>query len=891
MNAGRTPLQIRPARQIVSISLAGGRGSRMGETTIPKVCFPVAGVPAINRTLRALRRCGILTNIVVVGAGAGEVVRTVGTEFPDVLFVYQDVPRGTGHAGRLGFAPLQKMGFDGDVLIHVGDKVIDESVVAEVLRAFYEAPCDLAIAVTARKNAPDMGRVVKSREGRVLGVVEAVEVQFARLVRKLQARARAATHLDTAEVRALCLGELGSETRCARRLPQLWKRIQSGTKIAAATVLKALPRGAEWVDVGGVRMSPDAVLAAAPHAHESVYLCRAKALAAALEKLRPRPDVGEEYLTDIVHILASDSEHGYSVREVIIANPDLILGFNTPDQLLHLEEVVRARMGRVTEVRERRPPLEPRVFRRASEWLRLFETLPPSFRTSLRRIYLNDDAAVAERVKDYVCALRFFVRRFGADRRVVVVRAPGSLNLMGRHVDVRGGFINVIPVDREVIIIASPRADDRVRLANVSRTAHAPVEFAISRELAGLDWDDWLRYITSAKVRQIITEARGRWGNYVRAGVLRLQQHFRDRPLVGMDGVVSVNIPPAAGMGASSAIVVAVSEAVVALNGLALTPQQFVHLCGEGEWYVARRGTAASHAASKLGDGRVVSQVRFFPFEVETKVPFPQEWRLVLCRAPIGAETPDLDFRNRQSAALDLALMLIMDRFPRLGQLLEHLRDLCPERLGMPPSRLYEILLAVPQRVTPQQVARLLSPSRREKVTEVMSNHQPPAHYDLRDVLLFGIAECCRSERLARVLGERDEATIGAMMAVSHDAERVTCMERGERQPFHWTADDAYVRGLIADLGSEEPERVRRAQLYFQPGRYGSSRDAIDAMVDAAREMPGVIGVQLSGSGQGGSAMAIVHAEAVPNLLKEMRRAGAQAFVCAPVRGSGLIAP
>ena len=53
-----------------------------------------------------------------------------------------------------------------------------------------------------------------------------------------------------------------------------------------------------------------------------------------------------------------------------------------------------------------------------------------------------------------------------------------------------------------------------------------------------------------------------------------------------MDMVSTGNIPVAAGLSSSSAIVVAVMEALVALNCLNLTEREFIDLCGEGEWFV-----------------------------------------------------------------------------------------------------------------------------------------------------------------------------------------------------------------------------------------------------------------------------------------------------------------
>ena len=80
----------------------------MGTTRIPKVCLSVAGAPAVNRTIRAYRECGVRTNVIVVGADAGEVVRIVGSEFPDALFAFQKEPVGTGDAVMKGAIPRLK---------------------------------------------------------------------------------------------------------------------------------------------------------------------------------------------------------------------------------------------------------------------------------------------------------------------------------------------------------------------------------------------------------------------------------------------------------------------------------------------------------------------------------------------------------------------------------------------------------------------------------------------------------------------------------------------------------------------------------------------------------------------------------------------------------------
>ena len=49
-----------------TIVLAAGKGSRMNSSSVPKVCFPVNGIPAVNRALKIYNDCGIKQHILVV---------------------------------------------------------------------------------------------------------------------------------------------------------------------------------------------------------------------------------------------------------------------------------------------------------------------------------------------------------------------------------------------------------------------------------------------------------------------------------------------------------------------------------------------------------------------------------------------------------------------------------------------------------------------------------------------------------------------------------------------------------------------------------------------------------------------------------------------------------
>ena len=152
-----------------SIILAAGKGTRMRSAACHKVCFPVAGKPAIHRALERYNACGIGHHVLVVGALAGQVVETVGQAFQNVSFVYQSEQRGTAHATRIGLSAIEARGGDPAVLVAAGDRIIEPTVLEKLFSLFYGSGCDLALLVTPRRPGSTQGRVLTTSSGDLLG--------------------------------------------------------------------------------------------------------------------------------------------------------------------------------------------------------------------------------------------------------------------------------------------------------------------------------------------------------------------------------------------------------------------------------------------------------------------------------------------------------------------------------------------------------------------------------------------------------------------------------------------------------------------------------------------------------------------------------------------------
>src|SRR5262249_62109138 len=111
-----------PRAPLYAITPAGGKGRRMRSRDKHKVCFEIAGVPAIVRAIDTYNRLGVVQNVVVVGDLAGQVIETVGRRFANVVFAFQPEARGTGDAARCGLQALTAADDRARILLLAGGK-------------------------------------------------------------------------------------------------------------------------------------------------------------------------------------------------------------------------------------------------------------------------------------------------------------------------------------------------------------------------------------------------------------------------------------------------------------------------------------------------------------------------------------------------------------------------------------------------------------------------------------------------------------------------------------------------------------------------------------------------------------------------------------------------
>jgi len=336
----------------------------------------------------------------------------------------------------------------------------------------------------------------------------------------------------------------------------------------------------------------------------------------------------------------------------------------------------------------------------------------------------------------------------------------------------------------------------------------------------------------------------------------------------------------------------------VAVNGLDTSAAQLVDLCGEGEWFVGTRGGAADHAAVKFGQKGNVVQVTFFDFGILDIVPFPQEHTLVVRDCGVKAQKSGnaRDLFNHRVSCYRIGLLLIKKFFPQYASVLDYLRDVSVKRLNVPLSRIYRILLHLPENSTQDELRACLPDV---DLDEFFSRHAPPpdGRYPIRGVVLFGLAEMERARLFAAAMQDDRIEYVGHLMNISHNGDRVISIDRDDNEkPYRAPTSDDYILGLIDDLESGDLQRVSRAQLRWQPGSYHCSLPEIDRMIHISLQTEGVAGAQLAGAGLGGCMMAFAHRDAVSNLIHNLtaryyvpHAKPPAMLICRPIAGSNVL--
>jgi len=804
--------------------------------------MPVAGRAAVVRLIDTLRADGVEPVVVVVGHRAGDVVETGGAARPGVHFVYQRDQLGTGHAARLGIEALGRFGYRGPVLVTMGDKWFAPDLVRNARRRFEESGADLLVVSTPKRPGSSAGRLVHLPGRGIVGNVERRDIERARVLRDWLELTEGKETLTRRELRNIGLKRIRPAAKLWRALGPLARFSRRTGRVQTTELVQSIREIGTKIRVGGIALGPEQVERRSATVNESVYLGDTTVLEAALRRVGRANAQDEYYLTDVIAIVAGGAvsprpDVAARVVEYRLRRADDVMAFNTRAEFERIEERVRwdeerSRGTTPADLRLRR------ISRPADEWLSIL-TASGRGRRLVERTYGMGGALVTERLRALRKAVRLFRRAYGRDRKLFLVRAPGRVNLMGRHIDHQGGFVHAMALDREIVMAVAPRNDDVIRLVNTDAVAFPPRELVLGDWRQSLRTPDWLSFVDGDAVRAHLMSTAGDWRNYILAAAVFQQHAHPHRRIRGMDVAVNGNVPMAAGLSSSSAMVVAAMEAVTAVNAIQAEPADIVSWCGQAEWFVGSRGGSSDQAAIRLGRAGHLARMGFFPFRLSRYVPIPADASVLIAFSGQHAvkSAGARDRFNERVANYRLGLLLLRNMYPRLASKLEYIRDVSTSRLDIKLDAVRAMVAGLPARITRREICHQLGPALRRQAERIFNSHSDPGHYTIRGVVAYGVGECERSRIAADHLDEGNLEAFGELMVVSHDGDRIT----GKPAP-------ASVMGIAsADMDSVPLHRIA--------GAYACSTENIDRLVDIARHVPGVYGAQLAGAGLGGCVM------------------------------------
>jgi len=251
-------------------------------------------------------------------------------------------------------------------------------------------------------------------------------------------------------------------------------------------------------------------------------------------------------------------------------------------------------------------------------------------------------------------------QRFGAGPAPSIVSVPGRVNLIGEHVDYHGLPVLPMAIQRRIRIAFRPRNDRRIR--------------AVSRPYGEREFE-WAKHLEPS--------GSGDWENYIKAAAQAIGTRWS--PARGIDAAVVSDLPAAAGLSSSSAVLTGFTLALLQANGVRTSFEELMEVLPEGEYFVGTRGGAMDHAAVLGSRSGCALLVHFAPLSA-CPVPIPKDWAFLVAHSLTTAEKSGevrAEYNARRTAGSRAIERLGFPSYAAAiaGSTLDRLKALAAERL------------------------------------------------------------------------------------------------------------------------------------------------------------------------------------------------------------------
>lgn len=150
----------------------------------------------------------------------------------------------------------------------------------------------------------------------------------------------------------------------------------------------------------------------------------------------------------------------------------------------------------------------------------------------------------------------------------------------------------------------------------------------------------------------------GEWSNYIKAAIQAVNTRWK--LLHGIEATITSDLPSAAGLSSSSALLTGFTIALLRANGIEPTIGELMEILPDGEQYVGTRGGGMDHAAVLACQPGSALLVEFAPLSLSA-VPIPDNWTFIVAHSLTTAEKSGgvrEEYNSRRTAGLTALLKL-----------------------------------------------------------------------------------------------------------------------------------------------------------------------------------------------------------------------------------------
>lgn len=202
--------------------------------------------------------------------------------------------------------------------------------------------------------------------------------------------------------------------------------------------------------------------------------------------------------------------------------------------------------------------------------------------------------------------------RLGPGAPPLFVSVPGRVNLIGEHIDYHDLPVLPMAIQRRIVIAFRRGSGALIR---VFSREYGEREFEWTPRLEAGPSGDWSNYLKAAA-----QAVASRWGV---AG--------------GIDAAVVSDLPAAAGLSSSTALLTGFALALLEGNNIRASFEELMDILPEGEQFVGTRGGGMDHAAVLGGQAGSALLVHFAPVSA-SPVPVPADWAFLIAHSMTKAE-------------------------------------------------------------------------------------------------------------------------------------------------------------------------------------------------------------------------------------------------------------